>query len=287
MENIKDHLNETLQEYLTYISNEDLIRKVPTGFSKLDSILNGGLPIGLVGFGAMPGLGKTTFALQMADNMAKNENTKVLFFTLEMTKHELISKALSRISFMNEDLQNHTSDDFLYNKVESMNDYLNQYNSYIDNIIFVDNRYSIQGIDKYITDFCDNNEDCRIVVIIDYLQYVTYGNGSSDKQTTDIIVKCLKEISKRLKITILAISSLNRTNYDRNVEMESFKESGIIEYTCDILLGLGLTNNGDRQQELKRTPRKVSLTLLKGRHALVGMNINYDFYSMYSTFVEK
>ena len=74
-----------------YIENENNIRKIPTNFNKLDNIYGGGLSKGLTIIGANTGLGKTTFALQLADNVAQQPNTKVLFFSLELTKYELVS----------------------------------------------------------------------------------------------------------------------------------------------------------------------------------------------------
>ena len=85
---------DTLQDYLSYIQDDTQVKKIRTGFDKLDNLLNGGLPNGLITLGAIPSLGKTTFALQVADNMASMENTKVLFFSLEMSKFDLISKSL-------------------------------------------------------------------------------------------------------------------------------------------------------------------------------------------------
>ena len=67
------------EDYIRYISNDTNIRKIPTGIQKLDNIYGGGLPNGLTILGAITGLGKTTFALQLADNMASVENTKVSF----------------------------------------------------------------------------------------------------------------------------------------------------------------------------------------------------------------
>lgn len=97
---------DTLQDYLSYIQDDIQVKKIRTGFDKLDNLLNGGLPNGLIILGAIPSLGKTTFALQVADNMASMENTKVLLFSLEMTKFDIISKSLSRLSYLADDLNN-------------------------------------------------------------------------------------------------------------------------------------------------------------------------------------
>lgn len=281
--------NKTLDDYLSYIKNDNQIKKVKTGFVKLDKLLNGGFPIGLITLGAIPSLGKTTFALQVADNMASMENTKVLFLSLEMNKFDIISKSLSRISYLNTDLNNYTYDDLLSND-ESINyeSLFDKYKPISDNLCLVDNVYNIQDIELLISNFKKYYNDNNIIVIIDYLQYIVCGNSSNDKQVIDIITKRLKELSKKLNICIMEISSLNRTNYSGNITMESFKESGSIEYTSDILMGLEYVNNGsnEREYEAKRNPRKITLSVIKNRYGALG-KVNFDFYTAYHTFIEK
>ena len=280
---------DTLQDYLSYIQDDTQVKKIRTGFSKLDNLLNSGLPNGLITLGAIPSLGKTTFALQVADNMASMENTKVLLFSLEMTRFDIISKSLSRISYVNEDLGNYTFDDLLSN--DEKVDYealLTKYEPIANNLYTIDYIYDIRDIEAFIRQFKDLHENDNVIVIIDYLQYILSGGGN-DKQAIDLITKRLKELSKSLGITIVAISSLNRANYDGTITMESFKESGSIEYTSDILMGLEYTNkitSNDRDYEAKKNPRKVSLNIIKNRYGALG-KVNLEFNMKYSTFVEK
>lgn len=280
--------NELLNKYIDYIKSDNQLKRTPTGFNKLDNLLNGGFSNGLTCLGAISSLGKTTFALQLADNMAKLENTKVLFFSLEMTNFDLISKSLSRLSFLNEEFNNYTYDDFMYgNNYDNIAPILKEYEELIENISYIDNVYDIRGISDNIKQFREENPNNNIIVFIDYLQYVVCGSSLNDKQAIDISVKTLKHLAKQLDITIIAISSLNRANYGNEIEMESFKESGNIEYTCDLLMGLELANlNYDKKEELKKIPRKVNLSIIKNRYGKLG-KIKYDFYTTYNTFVEK
>lgn len=83
------------------------------------------------------------------------------------------------------------------------------------------------------------------VVIIDYLQILEpYEMKASDKQNTDKAVLELKRISRNYKIPVIGISSFNRQNYEEAVSMKSFKESGAIEYSSDVLIGLQLEGVG-------------------------------------------
>ena len=280
---------DTLQDYLSYIQDDTQVKKIRTGFDKLDNLLNGGLPNGLINLGAITSLVKNNFALQFADNMASMENTKVLLFSLEMTRFDIISKSLSRISYINEDLGNYTFDDLLSNN--ELVDYealLSKYEPIANNLYTIDYIYDIRDIEAFIRQFKDLHENENIVVIIVYWQYNVGGYNGNDKQFIDIITKRLKELSKELNICIIEISSLNRTNYSGSITMESFKESGSIEYTSDILMGLEYVINGANEREFKakRNPRKITLSVIKNRYGALG-KINFDFYTTYHTFLQK
>lgn len=103
-----------------------------------------------------------------------------------------------------------------------------------------------------------------------------------------MITKRLKELSKILNLSVVAINSLNRANYSGCITMESFKKSGSIEYTSDILRGLEYTNSNanDRDMEARKNPRRITLTILKNRYGILG-KVNMDFYTTYHTFFEK
>ena len=278
-----------LEDYLSYIQDDKQVKKVRTGFNKLDNLLNGGLPNGLITLGAIPSLGKTTFALQVADNMASMENTKVLFFSLEMTRFDIISKSLSRLSYLTDELENYTFDDLLSNNDDvDFTTLLSKYEPIANNLYTIDYIYDIRDIEAFIRQFNDLHKNENIIVIIDYLQYILCGNNGNDKQVIDTITKRLKELAKDLNICIIEISSLNRTNYSGSITMESFKESGSIEYTSDILMGFEYVNNGanEREYEAKRNPRKITLSVIKNRYGALG-KINFDFYTTYHTFIEK
>ena len=67
-----------LEEYIQYIQDDTKVKKTPLGFSKLDNLLNGGIPRGLITLGAIPSLGKTTFMLQVAE--FRKYQSLILFF---------------------------------------------------------------------------------------------------------------------------------------------------------------------------------------------------------------
>ncbi len=272
----------TKENYKNYISNESNIRKIPTGITKLNNIYGGGLPKGLTIIGANTGLGKTTLALQLADNMAKEENTKILFISLELTKYELVSKSLSRISYLDNDLTSHTPNDFMSNEVENIDPYFDLYEPIGNNIYIVDNMPHIQDISKAINDFSRMFRDSNIVVIIDYLQFISC-NGSNDKQNVDIITKELKGLANYYNIPIIAISSLSREGAKRN-DISSFKESGSIEYTADYLIIMYQKENTNRLAFTDDTDT-ITIEFLKNRFGVKGQ-FDLKYLGNYATFKE-
>ncbi|MDE6678449.1 MAG: hypothetical protein K2K02_05350, partial [Ruminococcus sp.] len=130
------------------------------------------------------------------------------------------------------------------------------------------------------------------VVLIDYLQILAPINDRySDKQNTDKAVLELKRISRDFKIPVIAISSFNRENYNSPVNLTSFKESGAIEYSSDVLIGLQLkgigNSNFDVTKEKAKVPREIELVILKNRNGQSGTKVDFDYHTMFNYFEEK
>lgn len=223
-----------------------------TGFSGLDAILDGGLYTGLYFIGAISSLGKTAFLLQMADQLAKDGH-HVLYFSLEMSKKDLVARSLSRISA--EVIENDktiqckplTTRQILsrYNYMKDIEllvlDYTKMtYSQYAKNIFMYAKvgDISINDIEK-ITANHIRQTGKKPVVMIDYLQILTpVLEHGTDKQEIDQAVKRLKLLAENNDVPVLAISSFNRANYTEPVNMSAFKESGAVEYSSDVLIGL-------------------------------------------------
>ena len=127
---------------------------------------------------------------------------------------------------------------------------------------------------------------------MDYLQIIApYNDRATDKQNTDKAVLELKRNSRDYKIPVIAISSFNRMNYKEAVSMEAFKESGAVEYSSDILIGLQLKGAGEKSfnptAEKKKNPREIELVILKNRDAAVGDKVKLEYYPMFNYFTDK
>lgn len=312
----------SLQDFIRNIEESKMAAFLPTGFNNLDSILDGGLYAGLYVVGAISSLGKTTFCLQVADQVAQR-GQDVLIFSLEMAKNELIAKSVSRLTLIKDLEENRstahakTTRDILTGT--RYKDYSQTERGLIHGAIAAYGQY---GANIYITEGIGNVgiEEIRDkvqkhtkltgkapVVVIDYLQIIAPADiRATDKQNTDKAVLELKRLSRDYSIPVIGISSFNRDNYTAPVNLASFKESGAIEYSSDVLIGLqyegmdyqeGETekNREKRIRELMKEavdagkagkPQKIQVKILKNRNGSKGDTL-LDFYPMFNYFTDK
>lgn len=287
---------------------------IETGFKDLDNKTSGGLHAGLYLLGAASSLGKTTFTHQIADSLAHQGN-KVLFFSMEQSKLELISKSISRrlaIKYKRDDKRCKTS--FYIRKFMFEDPWIGtEISEYIQdtaanmNIIEGSFDTTVEYIKNYVSDFIEANDGIRPIVFIDYLQIIQAPADKKKLTTKEIVdynITELKRLSSRFHIPVIAISSVNRQNYYSQFDFESFKESGGCEYTCDVALGLqldiihdslfdGSDANGGKnskrekmQAAKKESPRKIELVCLKNRFGICNFSCNFLYYPEYDFFVE-
>lgn len=298
-------------DFRAYIEKNASSPAAGTGFSSLDAALNGGFYPGLYIFGAVSSLGKTTLLLQMADFIAAS-GRDVLFFSLEQSRFELMSKSISRESFefcrekriavSNAKNNLEISDGSRWEKFGETGHYVvsnafRRYEEYASHLFICEGTEALSAdniremLRKYVSYIKKPGQ--FPVVIVDYLQILSSPSERlSDKQVVDRNVTALKQISRDYNIPLLAVSSLNRYNYSRGINMEAFKESGSIEYGADVLIGLqfeGAGENGfDMNAARSRSPRHIELCILKNRNGRIFQKpLLFDYFSEYNCFVEK
>lgn len=287
---------DTLKENL--LSRKEKIELINTGFNKLDEALYG-LSEGLYIIGAPPGLGKTSYVLQMADNLAK-EGYNVMYFALEMSSKELVSKSLSRISFLNSmGGKPLTTKDILVGNMHKEINTINQVESWFQKYRDIsDNLFIVEGVaDMSVKDIRSkvkthiSHTSKKPIVLVDYMQILAPINYKvTDKQNMDCTTIELKRLSRDFKIPVIAVSSLNRTNYNVPMTMQAFKESGAIESTADVLIGLeysGVEFPGfNIDKAMTKNPREIILKVIKNRNWKSGNKIRHLFYSEFNYFEE-
>lgn len=288
--------------YIDSMMSEDIERLKAaadrkTGFHDLDR-QSGGLYPGLYVIAATSSLGKTTFALQVADNLAAAGHD-VLFFSMEQSRLELVSKSFSRVLAQKENKE--VASSLALRKglsPDKLNEAAAAYKEKVGNrmnIIEGNFNCNISFIGEYIRRFIRQN-DSRPIVFIDYLQILQPADNirkSSTKEVIDINVTELKRISRENDLTVFVISSLNRAAYLQPVDFESLKESGGIEYTADVIWGLQLQclneeifskseklkEKRERIREAKATnPREIELLCLKNRFGVASFTCSFSYY---------
>ena len=302
----RDSAYNHLQEFINGIAESVNTPAQPTGFPKLDSILEGGLYEGLYVLGAISSLGKTTLVLQIADQIAES-GQDVLIFSLEMARSELMSKSISRQTILDVLNNNGNMRDAKTNRGITVGARYANYSQTEKDLIkrsitsygeYAKHIFIHEGIGNIGTDYVREQVERHKrltgkapVVFIDYLQILApYDIRATDKQNTDKAVLELKRISRDYKTPVFGISSFNRENYKKKVTMEAFKESGAIEYSSDVLMGLQLAGVGKDgfsvNDALKNDPREIELVILKNRNGSTGDTITYKYYKLFNYFKE-
>jgi len=300
-----------ISDFLKAVTNPKNIH--PTGFTKLDNILDGGLTPQLILLGAVPSLGKTTFCLNIANNLAQ-DNQDVLIFSYEMGKNELMAKLLSLMTYQldrklnNTNIhakttQNITSGKFRFAPQEDKDLFhtaLREFEAMATHLFIHDrDKMSAQWIRSTVEKHIRMTEN-RPLVIVDYVQIMPPSNPrNTDKMNADQNIRALKLLSRDLQVPVIGISSFNRTGYDTSVNMTSFKESGSFEYGADVLIGLQYTteedpmkksssNGHDRIREQREKASNggtipIELVVLKNRNGITGSCI-LDFCPRFNEF---
>ena len=264
-----------------------------TGFSNIDSAQF--FSPGLYVLGATPAAGKTTFAWQLLEQLAKS-GEQCIFCSYEMSALELYCKSVAR-ELLNRypDVDPFT----LYSAAKIRRTSISNLPQSVIDVMsdFADSTLPLRVIElrnenvdallNLLRPMCKDKEKAP-VVCIDYLQIIP-----SDKDVTklgvDDTVRKLKAFQRDTNTTFIVVSSFNRANYLLPVSFESFKESGGIEYTADVVWGLQLHimnqfNSSMVQTKArkmvddakKEVPREIQLKCLKNRQGA-----NYDCYFRY------
>jgi replicative DNA helicase len=277
-----------------FVAENQKFQDRKTGFCNLDDEQN--FQAGIYVLGGLPALGKTTFALQLLNQLAKQGET-CIFCSYEMSAGYLYSKLLAQEIFLiesggfNEDIQH-------FNKEV-------QYPLTTSKIVFGNFKYHEDAKEKALKNFAENplplyiweiadldlnkllnrikqicaSLDKPPVICIDYLQLLAAGSENT-KTALDNAIHKLFNFRRETNATFIVISSLNRANYQTEISFESFKESGSIEYSADVIWGLQLLVDGERTRQntekaKRENHRRIQLKCLKNRF---GSNFDIGFF---------
>lgn len=299
---------ERLKDFIGGIKEGANTSYTPTGFAELDRELDGGLYPGLYILGAISSLGKTTFMLQLADQIAE-AGKDILYFSLEMGANELISKSISRHTYkLSKGNTAHAKTargittasryaGYSSQEKEIINQAIGAYSKYASRLYYYEGIGDI-GVNEIRSTIEKHKEltGNTPLIFIDYLQILApYDMRASDKQNTDKAILELKRISRDFKTSVIGISSFNRDNYTSDASMQAFKESGAIEYGSDVLLaiqpqgmkpGTTATDQKDNAQLIhdckKSEERYIEVKILKNRNGKTNGKAGFVYHSLFN-----
>ena len=255
---------------------------IPTGFSLLDKYMTGLNRSDLILIGARPAMGKTSFALNLARNVAVQAKKKVVFFSLEMGKEQLAQRMLSteaRVEGRKLRTGELTDDD--WQRIAEATVTLSSAELYFDDTANI----TVPEMKSRVRKMRD--VDC---VIIDYLQLMT-GTKRTESRVQEVseITRSLKLMAKDLRIPVITCSQLSRSTEGRGKshkpQLSDLRESGSIEQDADIVLMLYRESyyDSEKDETVVVDNDKAQVIIAKNRHGGTG-EVDLHWNGMYTRF---
>lgn len=220
-------------------ANKGGLTGIPTGYTKLDDYTAGWQKSDLVIIAGRPAMGKTSFALSLAKNIAVDYNTPIAFFSLEMNNVQLVNRLISNVcEIEGKKILNGQLDDEEWKRLDKNVRKLQAAPIYVDDTPGM-SIFELRTKARRLV-----RERGVKVIMIDYLQLMN-ANGArfgSRQEEVSTISRSLKGLAKELDIPVLALSQLNRTVEGREgiegkrPQLSDLRESGAIEQDADMVL---------------------------------------------------
>ena len=276
-------LTNVLKQISELAENKGKMRGIPTGYKDFDAITNGLKKSDLILLAARPGVGKTSFAMNIAINSAVNEGKRIAIFSLEMSKEQLMQRALASLAKVNlGHILRGNMDSEEWKRVWTAEKKLAQSGIYVDDSSMVTPFDIISKCRKLkMTEGLD-------LIVIDYLQLMTMGKNNRESRTQEVsdLTRTLKIAAKELNVPIILLSQLSRAvevREDHRPVLSDLRESGSIEQDADIVLFL---YNPDKYNDVitEDEPGTVYLLISKHRSGSTG-EVKLKWVGEYTTYL--
>ncbi|MFB4213768.1 replicative DNA helicase [Shouchella sp. JSM 1781072] len=278
---IKDVLLETYDQIEVLQQSRGDITGIATGFSELDTMTAGFQRNDLIIVAARPSVGKTAFALNIAQNVATKTEENVAIFSLEMGASQLVTRMLCAEGNIDaQRMRTGALEEEDWHKLSMAMGSLSKAGIYIDDTPGVkvgEIRAKCRRLKQ---------ESGLGMILIDYLQLIQ-GNGrggENRQQEVSEISRTLKAIARELEVPVIALSQLSRgveSRQDKRPMMSDIRESGSIEQDADIVAFLYRDDYYDKETENKNT---IEIIIAKQRNGPVG-TVELAFVKEYNKFV--
>ena len=280
-------LEEVINKFDSLSKNKNGIRGIPTGFKEFDEVTNGLQNSNLIFLAARPGVGKTSFAMNIITNAAIKQKKKCAVFNLEMSSVEIMQRAVCSVASvsMSKALKGNLSIEE-WKCIWEANKQLSESDIYIDDSP-LNTPMSILGKCRRL-----KREKGLDLVMIDYLQLMTSGKKKdTDNRQNEVsqMTRELKVAARELNVPILVLSQLSRApeqrKGDHKPQLSDLRESGSIEQDADIVLFIykpEMYNDITPEDE----PGICTLSIAKHRNG-ESKDIKLRWIGEYTTFVDK
>ncbi len=241
--------------------NQGAITGLPTGFMDFDALTAGLQPSDLIILAARPAMGKTSFALNIAEYASLKTNKAVAVFSMEMSASQLAFRLISSLGRIDQQrLKTGQLEDEDWSRVGSAITMLT------DSKIFIDDTPALSPVDLRSRARRMAREHELGLIVIDYLQLMQVP-GNKENRATEIseISRSLKALAKELNVPVIALSQLNRSlenRTDKRPVMADLRESGAIEQDADIIVFI----YRDEYYNKENSPDKGLAEIIIGKH---------------------
>lgn len=279
---IRDVIVRNFSQIQEIIDNPEGSMGIKTRYSELDRLLVGLGEGDLVLVGARPGMGKTSFALNIAENVAKGSKKAVVIFSLEMSNEQLVLRMLSSTTMINNyKLRTGDLSPEDWSNLSKAGSALSECDIYIDdtsNMTTTQMKAKLRRIKNLG------------LVIVDYLQLM-HADKHTDNRVNEVseITRGLKLLAKDLKVPVICAAQLSRASETRTgnrPQLSDLRDSGSIEQDADIVIFIYREDYYKKPNEQNQENNNLAeVTIAKNRHGSTG-TVKMGWYGQYYRFIE-
>ncbi len=234
--NVREYLAKTMDKIDTLFHSNSAITGMPSGYNDLDEMTSGLQPSDLIIVAGRPSMGKTTFAMNIAEHVVIKSQAPVLIFSMEMPGEAIVMRLLSSLCRIDQlRIRTGKLNDEDWPRISSTVSMLS------DAKLFIDDTPALSPAEMRARARRVAKEHGQLgLIVVDYLQLMQVP-GNSENRTAEIseISRSLKTLAKELKVPVIALSQLNRgleQRADKRPVMSDLRESGAIEQDADLIL---------------------------------------------------
>ena len=279
---IQDVLMKNLRIIDQAVQNKGQVISLPTGFKQLDEKTSGLQPSDLIIVAARPGMGKTAFALNIAQQSAVKAGASVLIFSLEMSQEQLGQRLIAmQARVESEKLKKGTLDLKDWDRINFALNELNNTKIVIDDtpgISIMEMRNKCRRLKA---------EQGLDLIVVDYLQLMTFdGRADSRQQEISALSRHLKLLAREMNCPVIVLSQLSRApelRQDKRPMLSDLRESGSIEQDADIVMFL---YRDDYYNENTEKPGVCEINIAKHRSGPTD-RIDLTWVARYTKFSDK